>query len=118
VSGAAAPWTAPARTPRGYPPAPTRLESGERLFSTTRWGLAYSPDGRWLPVRDADENSVAPLGADSHETDARFRGHEWQAVSAAFSPDSRRLASCSQNRTIRLWQIDGGECQVLRGHTD
>ena len=37
---------------------------------------------------------------------------------AAFSPDSRCLASCSRDRTVRLWQIGGGECRVLRGHTD
>jgi hypothetical protein len=30
----------------------------------------------------------------------------------------KRLASCSRDRTIRLWQIGSGECQVLRGHTD
>ena len=29
-----------------------------------------------------------------------------------------RSSSCSQDRTVRMWQIDGSECLVLRGHTD
>ena len=38
--------------------------------------------------------------------------------SAAFSPDSRLLASCSHDRTVRLWEVGGDACRVLRGHTD
>jgi eukaryotic-like serine/threonine-protein kinase len=112
------------------------IASGERLFSAEGLALAYSPDGSWLAVRAADEKTVLLLDAQTHETAARFQGHEKGVTSATFSPDSRLLASCSADRTVRLWRIDAavgrisqsvstgngsdgsGECRVLRGHTD
>jgi WD40 repeat protein len=109
------------------------VASGTHLFSMPGSVRAYSPDGRWLAVVNAEEDILVLLDAQTHETAARFRGHKEYIHSAAFSPDSRRLATCGADRTIRLWQIDpltfssspGGEeerivtnCQVLRGHTD
>src|SRR5262249_54098084 len=80
--------------------------------------LAYSPDGRWLAVRAADEKTLLLLDARTHETTARFSGHEGTIFKAAFSPDSRRLASCSLDCTIRLWEISSDKCRALIGHTD
>jgi eukaryotic-like serine/threonine-protein kinase len=102
------------------------LTSGERLFSSegttppcdASEPVAYSPDGRWLAYRDTDYKTVSLLDARTHETVAHFSGHEKFIYKVVFSPDSRILASCSADRTVRLWQIDRGTCQVLRGHTD
>jgi WD40 repeat protein/predicted Ser/Thr protein kinase len=94
------------------------LRSGEQLFAAAGRSLAYSPDGRWLAVVWAeDETTVVLLDAQTHETVAHFRGHEKYVQSVAFSPDSSRLASCSWDHKVRLWQVDSGACQVLHGHT-
>jgi WD40 repeat protein len=94
------------------------IATGQSLFSTEGLALAYSPDGRWLAVRAADEKEVLLLDTRTHEIAARFSGHENIVFKAAFSPDSRCLAACSRDHTVRLWQIGSGVCQVLRGHTN
>jgi WD40 repeat protein len=118
------------------------IASGESLFSAEGRALAYSPDGRWLAVKAEDAAAVLLLDARTHVTVARFRGPAMQITSGVFSPDSRRLALCGFDRTVRVWQVDaaagripqsvpvgsgsdksenpsdGGACQVLRGHTD
>src|SRR5262249_13347792 len=82
-----------------YPLIVCDIASGKSVFSAEGLCLAYSPDGRWLAALAADEKTVLLLDARTHETVARFSGHEKFVDKAAFSPDSRCLASCSRDRT-------------------
>src|SRR5262249_52705256 len=94
------------------------IASGKWLFSAGGGALSYSPDGHWLAVRAPDERTILLLDARTHEPAARVSGHERLVWSAPFSPDSRLLASCSRDRTVRVWQVGSGAWRELRGHTD
>jgi WD40 repeat protein len=111
------------------------IASSKSLFSTQGALLAYSPDGRWLAGLAEDIKTMLLLDARTHEEIARLSGHEDRVWRAAFSPDSRLLASCSGDHTVRVWPIDGKmereglalpppstlhppPSRVLRGHTE
>src|SRR5262249_21832613 len=94
------------------------VASGNLLFKAEGASLAYSPDGRWLAALGALETTVILLDARTHKRTAHFQGHKGVVIGATFSPDSRRLVSCSVDHTARLWDVPGGKCQVLDGHND
>ena len=71
------------------------MASGERLFTAEGWALAYSPDGRWLAALAADDTTVLLLDTRTHEIAVRYSGHEKLVFKAAWSADSRLLATCS-----------------------
>jgi WD40 repeat protein len=104
--------------PEGKHLAICDVESGKPLFTAEGTALAYSPDGRWLAVAEPDGRTVDLRDARTYDVAGRFRGHEAEIRSLAFSPDSRLIATCGDDRTVRVWQIDSGTCQELRGHTD
>jgi WD40 repeat protein len=47
-----------------------------------------------------------------------LRGHLNQVNHFAWSPEGQRLVTASDDRTVRVWDVETGESRVLQGHTD
>ena len=78
--------------------------------------IALSPDSS-IVAQSEDEGHIVKLWDTHDETTLRkLAGHTDTINTLAFSPDSKTLASGSDDDTIRVWDVDSGRGKVLKGH--
>ena len=90
------------------------------LQGHSKWvyGVAYSPDRKWLATGGWDR-TIKIRDATSGEEKSTIFGHDGFVLDLAFSPDSRSLVSTSEDRSVRLWEVPSGRpIGVFHGHSD
>ena len=74
-------------------------------------GLAFSPDGSLL-VGSAENSYLWFFDGETLERLAYIKAHEGDINSVAFSPDGSLLASGSDDKTLKVWQVNRSEKTV------
>ena len=80
--------------------------------------VAWSPDGRTIAVQNAYDPTLDLLDAQSLEPIRLWKhGHNGLVWSVAFSPDSQRILTASEDGIVRVWDVATGErLHDLVGH--
>ena len=86
----------------------TVVKSMPDLHSDSIFGLAYSPEGRWLASCGADKMTKL-LNAQTYDIAKLFEGHTHHVLALAWQEDANRLATASSDSTVKLWDIEKGE---------
>jgi WD40 repeat protein len=95
----------------------TDLEGNQiKIFkacSNTFGNIAFSPDGKKIASSCDSENAVKIWNIDGNLL-VTLKGHNDIVTRFEFSPDGNFITTISQDKTLKLWTIDGMEIKTFK----
>ncbi len=99
---------------RGLPPPSLKRLQFSRLpgFATPGFPATTNPSPQSSARAEDIQGSVVPLPDDEK------KGHSAPVTSVSVTPDGRRAVSGSVDQTLRVWDLENGQClRTLAGHS-
>jgi WD40 repeat protein/serine/threonine protein kinase/energy-coupling factor transporter ATP-binding protein EcfA2 len=91
-----------------WPVSARGLDQGQRVLRTggSVRALGFSTDGRWVGVASRDGAVTLARPALPPRPDA---GHRGPITGMTLSPDGKTVATCGEDRRVRLWEVESGD---------
>jgi WD40 repeat protein len=74
------------------------------------WSTVFSHDQQVFASGGGGDNAIQLWNAQTGRWLRTLRGHQNLIFSLDFSPDDRLLASCSIDKTLKVWSVATGDC--------